>query len=804
MTEGMPAPSVMFGSSPQKTNYTESLISKNITGQHSTVLQLKYNIYLDNYGTTTVNQMAVEIWDGTIWHTLKNYDNSGGDIPWENQTIDISAYSDITFKIRFRAYGGNTFDINGWYIDNIDVVASESEENMIACILGYNFYLQNALAAFTQDTTYTMQGNEVQYGNTYQACVQAVYGSGYSSKTCTNFTSTYLVPPTNLVGAGIENAAFLTWDKPQLTLDANGSSNVPPGLIGYRIYKDGALHDSILNPDSLSYYDYGLDPGTYSYAVSAKYDLTLYGFPGQFDESLRQGPVTVFISYGFLLPFFEPWDQGNFNYNLWNFDPAQGNWIVSPTDGNPSPSAGFSWQPPVTNYSFALVSPVMNATAINCAGVWLDYDCRLVNQNPTGKEYLSVDVYYNNIWHSIVRYINNQNLTWFSEHKKINPVVGKAFKIRFVAGGSNSTDIVNWNVDNIHIYADSYPALNLSGDPQGYDVHLTWSPPDCNVGNPLNEGFEESVFPPPDWTQIITNPYDTWIHTGNNSPMGVHSGNYAAAVSTSYTHQDEWLIAHNIAITGPLVFWSFAFQGSTHNDQYYVKISPDSGTTWQILLDISALPPYPSSSGYNQWNEPYTVDMSYFLGQVLDIAWQAVDGTGQGLWYPWSIDDCTVGSDKLNPRKDPMFLTGYDIYRQDPDSVNFHKINNATVTDTSYIDPSLPPGRFSYYINAVFDQCTPTPSDTILLDVVAGLDQPVNDRIIVYPNPVKNFLTVKSSPDDIIKIELSDYIGQVVYTMEGLRTSFLMFEISSFQPGLYILKVSTQLGSKIKKIIISR
>lgn len=66
----------MFGWTPQVTNYSQSLVSKSITGDNSTILTLSYDIYLDNFATTTVNQMAVELWDGTTWHLLKNYDNT--------------------------------------------------------------------------------------------------------------------------------------------------------------------------------------------------------------------------------------------------------------------------------------------------------------------------------------------------------------------------------------------------------------------------------------------------------------------------------------------------------------------------------------------------------------------------------------------------------------------------------------------------------------------------------------------------------------------------------------------------------
>jgi len=68
---GNPAPSAMFSWSPQVQNYEQTLTSKTITGLHSPLLTFCYDIFLDNFGTTTVNQMAVEIWDGSAWNVLK-------------------------------------------------------------------------------------------------------------------------------------------------------------------------------------------------------------------------------------------------------------------------------------------------------------------------------------------------------------------------------------------------------------------------------------------------------------------------------------------------------------------------------------------------------------------------------------------------------------------------------------------------------------------------------------------------------------------------------------------------------------
>jgi hypothetical protein len=149
---GNPMPSAMFSWSPAATGYDQSLTSKPITGRNSPVLRLKFDVFLDNFATATLNQLAAEIWDGSAWHLLKNYTNSQGDIPWTSQDLDISAYSGLTFKIRFRAYGGDSYDINSWNVDNILVTGRESPTVAGECLLGYNLYLDDILCAVTSDT----------------------------------------------------------------------------------------------------------------------------------------------------------------------------------------------------------------------------------------------------------------------------------------------------------------------------------------------------------------------------------------------------------------------------------------------------------------------------------------------------------------------------------------------------------------------------------------------------------------------------------------------------------------------------
>ena len=111
------------------------------------------------------------------------------------------------------------YNINNWNIDNIYILAGDGSTGYNPCVLGYNFYLNTVLVAFTTDTTYTIPPNLVQYGTTYNACVNAVYGSGYSTQTCYTFTSHFLYPPRELVVEGVECNAYLTWEKPVMVAD---------------------------------------------------------------------------------------------------------------------------------------------------------------------------------------------------------------------------------------------------------------------------------------------------------------------------------------------------------------------------------------------------------------------------------------------------------------------------------------------------------------------------------------------------------------------------------------------------------
>jgi len=163
---------------------------------------------------------------------------------------------------------------------------------------------------------------------------------------------------------------------------------------------------------------------------------------------------------------------------------------------------------------------------------------------------------------------------------------------------------------------------------------------------------------PPGWENHITNPGDTgspyylpwhWGQYGTvtsyDPPAVPPDGDYQAMVQWDYNHQDEWLITPLINLadyTGcELTFWRFGHIGSTYLDHYYVKVSPtggyDKADFTDELWDASALP-----EGDNHYDYPYDISLSAYDGTSIRIAWQNVDGDGQGLWWGSCIDAVEV------------------------------------------------------------------------------------------------------------------------------------------------------------------
>ncbi len=525
---GNPSPSAIFNGSPVCTNCEQYLTSKQLWAMDAPVVLLKYDIFLDTYGTNTMNKMAIEIWDGSQWNVLYTYTNQDGDIPWTTNWYDISPYAQMDFKVRFHAQNENTSDLNYWAVDNVEIHARDSGGGPPECLAGYTVGCHMATSAFTPDTCVQISPVILPYGQTCYFCVTAVYGEdsisyGMSVPVCDSVTSQYLYPPTNLQAVGIECNAFLTWNKPS---DNNGST--PPGLIGYRIFRDYDFIHYVGDPDSLEYYDMDLNPGTYGYDILAVYDITPYGFPGQTDESLLANHAIVTVICGPILPFLENFNSGTFAYYEWDFEPDQGNWnIQNSKSGGTPPYADFSWNPFRTGYSYAMISTSIDATAWQCADLWLEFDLKLEDRFTTGTEKMKVAVLYDNTWHDLAEFSNNGSFDWSHYKYSISGALGMGLKVRFTATGESSENLFHWGLDNIHIYAICKAPTELDYGSSLPVIFLSWKVPECNGdtslsgyniyrtgldGNPAFLKINDSIVQEPGYADDLSNACTRWVN----------------------------------------------------------------------------------------------------------------------------------------------------------------------------------------------------------------------------------------------------------------------------------------------------
>ncbi len=284
-----------------------------------------------------------------------------------------------------------------------------------------------------------------------------------------------------------------------------------------------------------------------------------------------------------------------------------------------------------------------------------------------------------------------------------------------------STTGSNLLLGDIIIPEIANPAVNLSATlSAGEDsVLLAWSAPNSHSAS-LFQSFEGDQFPPPGWTQVISDTsapsaeglYPTWCRIGTVNPSDTPAvpteGDWQAGLGWSLWHQDEWLLSpqFNCPAESFLSFDSYLFQGSPAGDHYYVKLSADQGSTWQILWDGSA-----ATEGLNAYTIPISVDLSDFGGQLISLAWQALDPpTGDGLWHSWFIDNVRVCNSLATHRdRSSRALTGYRTYRllagEEGEPQLWTALQDGVLSELSCVDAawdSLSMGTYRWAVRAVY------------------------------------------------------------------------------------------------------
>jgi len=130
--------------------------------------------------------------------------------------------------------------------------------------------------------------------------------------------------------------------------------------------------------------------------------------------------------------------------------------------------------------------------------------------------------------------------------------------------------------------------------------------------------------------------------------------------------------------------------------------------------------------------------------------------------------------------------------------VAVHDINDVIISD-------LPDGEHTIYIwlvDHMHNAIDPPVEETITFNIDTGLSTTDNEKLDmrIYPNPVnENFVTIISPVQGLKEIEVYSVTGR---KLMDTRTYKSTLNLSSFNSGIYMVKVTINDQSKVSKLVV--
>lgn len=324
-------------------------------------------------------------------------------------------------------------------------------------------------------------------------------------------------------------------------------------------------------------------------------------------------------------------------------------------------------------------------------------------------------------------------------------------------------------------------------------VNLTWNEPDTEISPvALTESFETTesfaINDVDEWTFIDADGSKTYginnisfpnsgspmayiildkTWPGMNEVISPHSGDKLLATFAATTGEnDDWAISPRLSGTSQKI----AFYARSFSDEYpetfefYYSTSGTARTDFVKTDDTHTVP-----AEWTKYEFDIPAGSRYFAIRCISKD-----------QYIFMLDDFDFVS--ASPGEG-LTILGYNLYR---DSL---KINDKTVEEPSYLDPSPVAGLHSYVVSAVYDKGESSPSDatTIMLaDVKTVGTTPANIHV------KRNEIIVSGAAGQAIDIVTAD--GKTIYHTLSATDKI----ICAVQPGVYAIRV----GSTATKVIV--
>ena len=310
---------------------------------------------------------------------------------------------------------------------------------------------------------------------------------------------------------------------------------------------------------------------------------------------------------------------------------------------------------------------------------------------------------------------------------------------------------------------------------------------------------------------LSTYPVGTYTLTYTASMMDLNMTNivdeYASdnSISYSFTISDSIYSAAKVDTANGLPNAKIFYRPSTNNQTYSIcsVISDPNASRLAVeglyfaAVKGTAVPGDSLLTGEEisvylyKWEDVFVDlnDPSFGFGTLTEVA-QAY------YYYPSELGYETVYA----PFNEPIVLTDNDRYLACVQTVNTnvyfgHDNTNYTWNTDYYLQPICPNENDGTYYTNGFGLDIPNALGIKVMEPVTSANELTNIKILAYPNPAMNSITIALKASGKIALTVTDISGKIVLnSTKLLLNEKAEIDISTLESGVYLLKIRTNDG----------
>jgi len=310
---------------------------------------------------------------------------------------------------------------------------------------------------------------------------------------------------------------------------------------------------------------------------------------------------------------------------------------------------------------------------------------------------------------------------------------------------------------------------------------------------------------------LSTYPVGTYTLTYTASMMDLNMTNivdeYASdnSISYSFTISDSIYSAAKVDTANGLPNAKIFYRPSTNNQTYSIcsVISDPNASRLAVeglyfaAVKGTAVPGDSLLTGEEisvylyKWEDVFVDlnDPNFGFGTLTEVA-QAY------YYYPSELGYETV----FAPFNEPIVLTDNDRYLACVQTVNTnvyfgHDNTNYTWNTDYYLQPICPNENDGTYYTNGFGLDIPNALGIKVMEPVTSANELTNVKILAYPNPAMNSITIALKASGKIALTVTDISGKIVLnSTELLFNEKAEIDISTLESGVYLLKIRTNDG----------